>query len=169
MTLVVPFDGSELAEAALGRAVAFGNAFDEAVLAVSVVPNGNAEYARERGWIGPAEPFDRASVVGALHEQVVDCCPSAEFRSEFVGQYAQTGTIANRLRKTARDEEATMVFIGSDNAGRIVTSISSVGGNVAADGAYNVVIVRNRRPSRIPTLREANPRNAPRRGTDHVE
>jgi len=40
MTLVVPFDGSELAEAALVRATEFGNVLEEDVLAVSVIPKG---------------------------------------------------------------------------------------------------------------------------------
>mgnify|MGYP003836178145 CR=1 FL=1 len=38
MTILVPFDGSDLAEAALIRATQFGNLFDEDVLAVSVIP-----------------------------------------------------------------------------------------------------------------------------------
>jgi hypothetical protein len=42
-----------------------------------------------------------------------------------------------------RECDASLVFVGSDNAGRMVTSISSVGGSVAADTAYDVVVVRN--------------------------
>jgi nucleotide-binding universal stress UspA family protein len=58
MTLVVPFDGSELAEAALVRATEFGNVFDEDVVAVSVIPKGDNSYAREHGWIEANEEFD---------------------------------------------------------------------------------------------------------------
>jgi len=43
MTLVVPFDGSDLAEAALVRATEFGSVFDEDVLAISVIPKGNQD------------------------------------------------------------------------------------------------------------------------------
>ncbi|RYJ14201.1 universal stress protein [Halogeometricum borinquense] len=156
MTLLVPFDGSALAAAALVRATEFGRVFDQNVLAVSVIPDRNAEYARERGWIETDEPFDREAVVSKLHEQVTECCPSSDFRHEVVDRYATPGTIANCLRKTAEREQASMVFIGSENAGHIVTTITSVGSKVAADEAYDVVIVRHRSPSEISTLSDAN-------------
>ena len=46
----------------------------------------------------------------------------------------------------ARDEDASVVFIGSDNAGSLVSSVSSVGSTVAADEAYDVFIVRHEDP-----------------------
>lgn len=49
MTLVVPFDGTPLSEAALARAAELGTVFDAPVLAVTVVPADNADYAIERG------------------------------------------------------------------------------------------------------------------------
>src|SRR6056297_1158748 len=99
MTLVVPFDGSDLAEAALVRATEFGSVFDEDVLAVSVIPNGNRDYARERDWIEQDEEFDLESVVSTLHKQVTDLCPSADFRHKVVDRYAPSGTISKRLRE----------------------------------------------------------------------
>ena len=51
MTFVVPFDGSTLARAAMVRSVEFHTVLDERVVAVSVIPEGNARYARERNWI----------------------------------------------------------------------------------------------------------------------
>nr|WP_225307900.1 hypothetical protein [Haloarcula sp. CBA1129] len=84
MTLVVPFDGSELAEAALVRATEFGTVFEEDVLAVSVIRKGNAKYARERDWLKPNEEFDLETVVTSLHEQVMDLCPSSDFRHTVV-------------------------------------------------------------------------------------
>jgi len=144
MTLVVPFDGSELSVAALRRAVEVDRALEEGVLAVSVVPKGNVEYARERGWIGEHEAFDLAEVVDRLRKQVASVSQVAEFRYEVVNRYAPAGTIASRVRQAARDAYATMVFVGSDNAGRIVTTLASVGTNVASDDAYDVVVVRNR-------------------------
>src|SRR6056297_3997762 len=101
MALLVPFDGSELAAAALTRATQFGYAFDEDTLAVSVIPDGNVEYARERGWLDAGEAFDRETVVSRLHERVADRSPSADFQYEAVDRYATPGTIANRLRKVA--------------------------------------------------------------------
>jgi nucleotide-binding universal stress UspA family protein len=157
MTLLVPFDGSELAEAALVRAVEFATVFDQEVLAVSVVPQANREYARERGWVGPEESFDTGSVVASLHRQVTALCPSADFRHEVVGRYAPTGAVAKRLRRTAKDEGAAMVFLGSENAGRIVSGVSSVGASVATETAYDVVIVRHRRPAKVAELKESSP------------
>ena len=157
MTLLVPFDGSELAEAALVRATEFARVFDEDVLAVCVIPEGNAPYAKERDWIAEDDRYDIESVVSNLHEQVVDLAPSADFRHKRVDKYAPPGTISTRIRNIARQEDVSMVFIGSDNAGHLVTSVSSVGGNVAADGDYDVVIVRDRSPAKIAKLRDASP------------
>ncbi|WP_178917590.1 universal stress protein [Natronomonas gomsonensis] len=157
MTLLVPFDGSELAEAALVRATEFAVVFDEDVLAVSVIPKGNAGYARKRGWLGEEEPFAMQPIVSKLHEQVVALAPSADFRHKTVDKYAPSGSISTRIRQIAKQEDVSMVFIGSDNAGHLVTSVSSVGGNVATDEAYDVVIVRNRSPAKIAKLKNASP------------
>jgi nucleotide-binding universal stress UspA family protein len=146
MTLVVPFDGSELAEAALVRATEFGSEFDEEVLAVSVIPRSTG-YARESGWVGEDEEFDMESVVSGLHERVTGLCPSAGFRYEVVDRYAPSGAVATCLRKVAHEEDTSMVFIGSENAGHLVVAVSSVGGTVAADASYDVVIVRHRGPA----------------------
>jgi|GEM_PF-104657 len=162
MTFLVPFDGSGLAEAALVRATEFASVFDEAVLAVSVIPEGNAEYARERGWLGSNEPFDTQAIVSALHTQVADLCPSADFRHLTVETHASPGTIATRVRQRAEREDVSMVFVGSDNAGHLVTEVSSVGSAVAADDAYDVVIVRDRTPARIARLADASPRRDPK-------
>jgi nucleotide-binding universal stress UspA family protein len=162
MTLVVPFDGSTLAEAALVRATEFGNVFEEDVLAVSVIKKGNTDYAREHGWIGQDEEFDMESVVSTLHEQVTDLCPSADFRHKVVDRYAPSGSIAKRLRKVAREEDASMVFLGSENAGHIVSAVGSVGSTVATDEAYDVVIVRHRSPAKIAKLQNASPVKNPK-------
>lgn len=162
MTFVVPFDGSELAEAALVRASEFATVLDERVVAAVVVPGGNAEYARKRGWLGRDEPFDREEVVASLHAQVTDLVPEADFRHVVVDTYAPTGTIAKRLCDVADQEDASMVFVGSENAGQVVTSVSSVGGAVSSKAEYDVVIVRNRTPSNIARLRDASPHREPK-------
>lgn len=143
MTLLVPFDGSPLAKAALGRAVQFGESLDEPVVAVSVVPQQNAVYARGKGWLDAGEPFDMDAVVARLRDRVAEQAPEATFRHEVVSRSAQSGTIARTLRRVARAVEAKIVFVGSENAGRLVTSLSSVGGNVASDPTYDVLIVRH--------------------------
>ena len=157
MTLVVPFDGTELAETALVRAVEFDAVFDEGVVAVSVDPNGNIEHAREVGWIDDGESFDLERVTERLREQVAALAPDAEFRYDVVGQHASAGTIATHVRRAARDADASMVVIGSENAGHLTVSVTSVGGSIAADDAYDVLIVRNRSPSKIERLKEASP------------
>lgn len=143
MTLLVPFDGSALAEAALTRAVEFGEVFEQSVVVIAVVPQGNTTYARERGWIEADESFDTETIVSRLREQVTALAPDATFRYERVPRAARAGSIAREIRRTARRSEASIVFIGSDNAGRLVTALSSVGGNVAADQTYDVLIVRH--------------------------
>lgn len=59
-----------------------------------------------------------------------------------VDRFAPKGTIAQRIRRTAKDLAAEVVFVGSDNAGRVVGSLFTVGGSVASDAAYDVHIVR---------------------------
>jgi len=157
MTLVVPFDGSELAEAALVRATEFAVVFEENVLAVSVVPKNNAEYARERGWLGSETEYDLNDIVGDLHQQVTNLAPQADFRHEVADRHATPGTISNTVRKVAKRADASMVFVGSENAGRLVTGISSVGGNIATDEAYDVVIVRDRSPAKVAKLKDTSP------------
>jgi len=162
MTLVVPFDGSELAEAALVRATEFAIVLEEDVLAVTVIPKDDATYARERGWLRPDEEFGMEAVVSKIHEQVVELCPSADFRHKVVDRYASAATIAKRIRRIARDEDASMVFVGSENAGHLVATVSSVGSSVATDGGYDVVIVRQRAPAKIAKLRNASPHREPK-------
>ena len=157
MTVVVPFDGSPLAEAALVRAVELSGALEEPVLAVSVIPRGNAEYARDRGWIEPDDQFDGSAIVATLHRQITDLCPSAHFRHVVVGRYAPSGSIARSLRRIAIEEEASMVVLGSENAGRVVSAMTTVGTNVASDDRYDVLIVRRQHPGRVARLRNRDP------------
>jgi lipopolysaccharide biosynthesis protein len=131
-------------------------------VAVSVIPEDNASYARDREWLDPGESFDLQTVVARLHEDVTTHAPNAEFRYDVVGRRATPGTIAGRLREQARDVDASMVFVDSENAGRLVSSLSSVGETVAADDAYDVVIVRHREPSKIDRIDDASPFREPK-------
>ncbi|WP_136715763.1 universal stress protein [Halorientalis salina] len=143
MTFVVPFDGSDLAAAALARAGEFRAAFDRPVVAVSVIPKHNYEFAAERAGLDFEGVPDPETVASRLESQVHRIAPEAEFRYKIVGKYAPGGKVANELRRAARRLDATMVFVGSDNAGHLVNSLSSVGSSVAADTSYDVVIVRH--------------------------
>lgn len=151
MTLVVPYDGSELSKAALIRAAQFDAVFDQGLIAVSVVPRNNTSYARSRGWIGPADSFDGPAIVDSLSESVDDIAPTARFEHLSVGRNARSGTIANKIRKFARQMEASIVFIGSENAGRMVGSLS-VGSSVSAEQSYDTMIISQARPTKIEEL-----------------
>ena len=162
---MVPFDGSELSKAALAEARVHAIALDEAppdirdyilrekpldVVAVTIVPK-SARYARENGWIGEGEEFRTRRVVERLHQQVTDFDPSAKYDFERVGSSATSGAISTRLRQKAEELNADMVFIGSENAGSIVTPMTSVGAGVATDRDYDVCIVRHSLPSKVET------------------
>lgn len=142
MVVVVPFDGTALSETALDRAVDFADVLEARVVVVSVIPNGNVRYARERGWLDDDEGFDMDTVLRRLANRVAAIAPAAEFEYEVVGRYTQAGAIASKIRSVARAASADLVVIGSDNAGRIVSSVSSVGRTVATDNSYDVLIVR---------------------------
>jgi nucleotide-binding universal stress UspA family protein len=143
MTFLVAFDGSDLAAAALTRAQEFAASTDDRVVALTAVPDQNASYARDHGWIGDDEVFDTDTIAERLRARVVENAPAAVFRYELVGRRAPPGTVATAIRNAARREEASTVFVGSENAGRLVSAVTSVGSTVAADRAYDVVIVRS--------------------------
>ncbi len=145
MTIVVPFDGSALSVAALKRATEVQSAFDSDVHAFTVVPDGNEAYARERGWLAVDDRFDPEKVISHIAQDVEAVAPDATFAYDVVNRYAPSGVIANRIRRYARTQDARLVVIGSDNAGHIVTSVSSVGSPVAADAYYDVLLVRHDR------------------------
>jgi nucleotide-binding universal stress UspA family protein len=156
MTLVVPFDGGELSKTALVRAAQFDTVLDQGVVVVSVVPRNNKSYARKRGWINSDEPFNSEAIVESLENAVKKIAPDAEFHHISVGRNSPSGTISNKIRKAARDKEASIVFVGSRNAGRIASSLS-VGSSVTSDRAYDTMIVSNTRPTPITELEEEIP------------
>ena len=151
VTFVVAFDGSRLAQTALARAVEYASLTEESVLAVAVVPRRDERYARERGWLTSEERFDVTVVSDRLRELVTDLSDDVSFRCETVGSRS-SGAIATRLRRVAREADASVVFVGSDSAGHLVVPISSVGSTVASDSAYDVHIVRSHAPSAVEGL-----------------
>lgn len=145
MTLLVPYDGSELATTALEKAAEYSDLMDEELVALTVVPDDD-EYARERGWLLPDEAFDPRSVADRLGDRVEEVAPEATFRAEVVDSDEPTSTpttnVVRTIRSTAGDLGASLVFIGSENAGSVTTPLSSVGGPVASDQHYDVYVVR---------------------------
>jgi nucleotide-binding universal stress UspA family protein len=157
---MVPFDGSRLSEAALLKARIHAIALNDApadirneifreepldVVAVSIVPE-NKYYAQEMGWIEDGEDFSAREVIEDLHQQVEEIAPNAGFQFERVDRSASAGTISLRLRSFAEDLDAQSVFLGSENAGRIVTPLSSVARGVSTETAYDICIVRQPLP-----------------------
>lgn len=143
MTFLVPYDATALADAALERAADFGRLTGTAVEAMTVVPRGDRQFATDRDLLAPDETYDYDLLVERLRERVDDGAPEASFRHVAIGRYAPSGTVANRLRSRARDDDVSVVFVGSENAGRYVSSLSSVGRAVAASTAHDVYVVRH--------------------------
>lgn len=145
MSLLVPFDASPLATDALERAATFGDALDEEVVALTVIPD-DPEYARERGWITEGEPFDPDAIEAGISDRAMDVAPEASFRTARVSSDEPTATsttnVVREIRRVAAEIEASVVFIGSENAGSVIAPQSSVGSPVASDQRYDVYVVR---------------------------
>lgn len=148
MTLLVPYDGSELSEAALGRATQFGEAFDQEVVVLAVVPT-DEEYVRERGLVDEGEAYDPELFALELRDEAEKIAPEATFRSERATDpedepYASTTmNIVRTIRQVAGELDAEIVFLGSENAASVSQPLSSVGAPVSNDPRYDVHIVRH--------------------------
>jgi nucleotide-binding universal stress UspA family protein len=156
MVLLVPYDGSSLATAALARAEEFSLFADEEVVVLSVLPD-DEEFARTRGWVGADEPYDPEAVAADLRARAREIAPDARFRVERLESDESnllanvTTDITRRIREVAAEEDVSVLFIGSENAGRVSRPLTSVGSSVSGDPRYDVHIVRHPRdndPSR---------------------
>jgi nucleotide-binding universal stress UspA family protein len=156
MALIVPFDGSPLSRIELVRATQFRAVLDEELLVVSVIPRDNVEYARDKGWLDAAEPFDLDAIVARLRDAVSELAPDADFQHVLVDQYATVGTIAGRIKKFARIRGGTIVFLGSKDAGRIINAFT-VGQAIAADRSYDTYIITNEDLPKIEKLDAERP------------
>lgn len=147
MVYLVPFDGSELALAALERATEFASVMDEDVVVLAVVPVGEPDFAVERGWTDDDGTYDPDAVAARLRTRATDVAPGATFRCERpedVSSVASVTTdVVRTIRTVAEETGASIVFIGSENAGRVTSPVSSVGAPVSADPRYDVHIVRH--------------------------
>lgn len=141
MTYLVAFDGTDRSETALSRASAFADSTDERLVVVSVLPTDD-DLAAEYGLI-EGDEYDPENAAERLRGRVEAVAPDAEFRVESVDAYAGKGRIASEIREVARELDADVVFVGSDNAGRVVQPVTSVGGPVASATDYDVFIVRS--------------------------
>jgi nucleotide-binding universal stress UspA family protein len=158
MALIVPFDGSALSKTALARAVQFQTVLKEEVLVVSVIPKNNVAYARERGWIDSTEPFNAETVISSLRKEVSKLAPDVEFHYIFVDRYATKGTISGRIKKFIRKNNGTIVFLGSENAGKIISAFT-VGQSIGSGRTYDTYIITSEDPPEIEELDEEQPLN----------
>lgn len=147
MILLVPFDGSALATTALSRAAEYATYADEAVVVCSVIPD-DAEYAREQGRPSGPDTFDPAVVASQLEAQIRSVAPDVCFRWESVEPSPDptatlTTDVVRTIRSVAAALEASVLFVGSENAGRVSTPLTSVGSPVSNDPRYDVHIVRH--------------------------
>ncbi|MGM0605001.1 MAG: universal stress protein [Halobacteriota archaeon] len=145
--IVTPYDGSVLADLALRRAIALGDRLERPVLAVTVVPHENEAYARQKGWVDEDEPFRSATIKARLRERIEEVDPDVDFEYVPIGRHSPAGQIANRIRQFGRSNDASIVVVGSENAGHVVSGLASIGAKVAAEDAYDVYIVR---PESVP-------------------
>jgi nucleotide-binding universal stress UspA family protein len=147
VTYLVPFDGSDLAVAALRRATEFASVMDEEVVAMVAIPPDDVDFAVERGWVDESDPYDVDRIVERLETQVREGAPDATFRVETTEDVSSVAThttdVVRTIREVAREVDADVVFIGSENAGRVSTPVCSVGAPISEDPRYDVHIVRH--------------------------
>lgn len=141
MTFLVPYDGSPLSRSALRRAVEFGT--DERVVTLTVIPE-DATYARTKGWLGDDEAFAYRNVADRLTEEVTGVAPDADVEFVRTERRPPIAKIAKIVRRKAVEFDASVVFLGSKSAGKLVTPITSVGSNVASDERFDVYVARHR-------------------------
>jgi nucleotide-binding universal stress UspA family protein len=141
MAILVPFDGSAHARLGLARGGDLAGRYDVPLLAVAVVHKG-VDNPVELGWQEPGERFDPDTAANRLSRAVREIAPRADFRALQENARLPHGAVAKRIRRLARREGVDLVVMGSENAGRIFTPLSSVGGGVATDRRYDVFLVR---------------------------
>ena len=146
MTVLAPYDGSSLSETAVQRAVGFGEYRDEAVVVLTVVPDDPA-FAERRGWIEAGESYDPDAVERQFRSELDGIAPTATVRTERPTEPAARGAttrndVTRTIRRVAADVDATVLFIGSENAAQVPAPADSVGTPIAGDADYDVHIVR---------------------------
>ncbi|WP_299262777.1 universal stress protein [Halorientalis sp.] len=147
MTILAPFDGSSLSRTALERASEFAEYRNEPVVALTIIPD-DEEFARERGWIDADGTYDQTAVRDEFERTVREVAPNATYRCEQPETSdSMTATVTDDITRTIRavadDVDASIVFIGSENAGRVSAPVTSVGSPVSEDPRYDVHIVRH--------------------------
>lgn len=142
MTILVPYDGSDIARAALERGTELAEALDRELLVYAVVPD-RWRYAKQKGWAESSADFDADTVGSRLRGEVTAVAPDASFEYVVVGGEPSGGYIARKIRDYARANNVMLLVLGSDNVGRVVTPLRSVGKGVAAEQSYELYLVHS--------------------------
>jgi nucleotide-binding universal stress UspA family protein len=147
MTLLVPFDDSPLSRAALRRASEFAGFMNREVVALTIIPD-DTDYAEERGWLTAQTPSAFEAIAARLKGKAHEVAPNARFRAEPLdGEDDPVATttldVVRKIRQVANEEDAEILFVGSENAGRVASPLSSVGNPLSEDAAYDIHIVRH--------------------------
>ena len=153
MTLFAPYDGTPLSTAALDRATDLATQTDEPLVAATVIPRERC-VAVDHGWLADDEAFDPERIVARLTDCVSAVAPEADYRTQYVEGRLSSGAIARKLRDIARDVDASVVVMGTENVGRTVPPASTVSGKVAARLDTDLYVVQTSDADRDPLAKD---------------
>lgn len=140
MTYLVAFDGRPGSDSVLRRAAALATETDERLVVVSVLPTDRA--LAERYGLLEDGGYDPEAAAERLRSAAAAVAPAAAFRAQRVDAYAGKGQIADEIGRVAREEDADVVFVGTDDPGRVVGPVSCVDDGID-DPGYDVFVVRS--------------------------
>lgn len=143
MTYLVPYDGSDLADAALATARDHARADGRDLVAVVVIPRSNVRYAREKGWLDEGQSFDREAIEDGLESRARSIAPEVGFKVADVDRFGHRARIANAVGRVAARVDVHTVYLGSEKAGGSVVPSNSVGGDIANDPDVDIHVVRS--------------------------
>jgi nucleotide-binding universal stress UspA family protein len=140
MVFLVPFDGSPVSEAALARAVEYGTALGEEVLAVAIIPTGAAHVER-RKWIQPDEDFAAETASAELRRKIEEATDDAERTFAESGAQSPEDGLTQRVRQVAADVDTSVLFVGATaTAGN--DRLQTPFGDIANSADYDIHVVR---------------------------
>lgn len=140
MVFLVPFDGSSMSEAALARAIEYGSALGEEVLAVSIVPTG-ASYVERRKWIEPDEDFAAETASAELRRKIEEATDDAERNYAESGAQSPEDGLTERVQQVASEIGASVLFVGA-SATSAEDRLSTPFGEIATEAPYDIHVVR---------------------------
>ncbi|MEF8775572.1 MAG: universal stress protein [Haloarculaceae archaeon] len=137
MVFLVQFDGSGAARSALERAVAYGRALNEDVLAVALLATG-AEITHRRTWIESGDDFVVESAVHELRRKIDEATDDAELNFEGRPPQSPEGGISTEIHRIANEVEASVLFLAGDGTGALEVDLD---GRAAGEN-FDVHVVR---------------------------